>query len=261
MELNIYQIDAFSSAVLKGNPAAVILLDKWLPDDVLQAIANENNLSETVYVVKNEDRFNIRWFTPLSEVELCGHATLAVAFVLFHELGYPHDVIYFDSLSGELKVEKLGDWLELDFPVQAPVECESPLNLLKAFAEKPKVCLKAKDYIVVFESERQIIQAKPNYSLLTDLGLRGVAITAQSQSCDFITRFFAPKYGINEDPVTGSAFTQLAPYWASVMKKQQFSAKQVSSRGGEVKCRLQGDRVKIAGQAVKYMQGKIYLET
>lgn len=263
MKLDLYQIDAFSNKVLKGNPAAVIPLQAWLPDAVLQAIANENNLSETVYFVKNNDThsYEIRWFTPLNEVKLCGHATLACAYVLFEKLKYPGHEIRFSSLSGPLSVVKYDNgWLELDFPTQAPEPCAVPPVMYDAFNAQPVACLKSEDYVVVFENEEQILHAQPNYALLESLDLRGVAITSQSASYDFVTRFFAPKYGIKEDPVTGSAFTQLIPYWSKVLKQYEFTAKQVSARSGEVKCRLLGDRVKIAGQAALYMQGTMYLD-
>ena len=252
MKLEIYQVDAFASQPLRGNPAAVIPLGSWLADEMLQAIANENNLSETVYFIPNGQRYHIRWFTPLHEVKLCGHATMAAAYVLFNELAVDLPEICFDSLSGELTAKRLQDgWLELDFPAQPPVPCEPPSALLRAFSHQPIACLRAEDYVVVFEDEQQVLNAKPIYSQLEDLNLRGVVITAKSERYDFITRFFAPKYGVNEDPVTGSAFTQLIPYWKQVLNKSSFHAKQASPRGGEVKCSVQGDRVKISGQANK----------
>ena len=261
MELDIYQVDAFARQALSGNPAAVIPLQAWLPDNLLQAMANENNLSETVYFVETNQGYHIRWFTPLKEVNLCGHATLAAAYVLFERLGFMRNEVVFESLSGELRVVKHANgWIELDFPSQPPEPCALLPVIYEVFHEQPIACLKAEDYIVVFEREDQVLDAQPNFSLLEKLDLRGVAITAQSSDYDFVTRFFAPKYGINEDPVTGSAFTQLTPYWARALKRKEFQAKQVSPRGGEVKCVLAGDRVKIYGQAKLYMQGRIYLE-
>jgi len=257
MELSLYQIDAFADKPFSGNPAAICPLESWLPDEVMQDIAAENNLSETAFFVPTEAGFRIRWFTPLTEVRLCGHATLASAYVLFEELHYSKDVIVFDSLSGPLMVKRDGDRFEMDFPAQPPEECETPQAIVDAFAEQPQLCLKAEDYIVVFKDESSVLSASPNMEMLRVLDLRGVAITAKSSRYDFVTRFFGPKCGIDEDPVTGSAFTQLGPYWGRVYNRNSLTAKQVSPRGGEVMCRLDGERVVISGKAVKFMQGKI----
>ncbi len=257
MELVQYQVDAFAKKVFEGNPATICPLDKWLSDDLMQLIASENNLSETAFFVKTEDGYHIRWFTPTHEVNLCGHATLASAYVIFNILNYPNPLIQFESKSGILTVTKDNEWLVMDFPTQTPIICDTPEIICDAFDEKPTECLKAEDYIVVFNDEEFITKAKPNLSLLIKLDLRGVAITAQSKKYDFINRFFAPKYGINEDPVTGSAFTQLIPYWSSKLDKSYLKAKQVSERGGEVKCAISGDRVTISGVASLFMVGKI----
>ncbi len=259
MQLTIYQVDAFASKPFEGNPAAICPLESWLPDVVMQSIAMENNLSETAYFVATDRGFHIRWFTPLHEVDLCGHATLASAHVLFNILGYDKERIIFESRSGDLAVKKKGDWLEMDFPAQPPTECGTPVEIVKAFEDIPLACLQAADYIVVFEDEEKIVSAKPDLHLLSKLGLRGVAITAPGKEYDFVTRFFAPRYGINEDPVTGSAFTQLIPYWAERLGKTNLLAKQVSTRGGEVRGRLTGDRVTIAGKAASYMKGTIVI--
>jgi PhzF family phenazine biosynthesis protein len=257
MELTLYQVDAFASKVFEGNPAAVCPLDSWLPDPVMQAIALENNLSETAFFVPSENGFHIRWFTPKSEVDLCGHATLASAYVLFQILGYTQDTIEFDSRSGPLRVTRQGDSFVLDFPSQPPVIADTPAEIIAAFEKMPRECLQSEDLIVVFESEADVQHANPDMGQLERLDLRGVAITAPSSQYDFVARFFAPKYGIPEDPVTGSAYTQLAPYWAEKLNKNKLEAKQVSARGGEVICEVMGDRVRIAGKAVLYMQGKI----
>jgi PhzF family phenazine biosynthesis protein len=257
MELTIYQIDAFANKSFEGNPAAVCPLSEWLPDELMQSIANENNLSETAYFVKNDNNYHIRWFTPAHEVDLCGHATLASAYVIFNILGYKEKEISFESKSGLLTVRRNNDWLEMNFPSQPPVKCETPNLILEAFDETPVECLQSEDYIVVFENEQAVLNAKPNLSLLSELDLRGVAITSKSKKYDFVTRFFAPKYGINEDPVTGSAFTQLIPYWSRKLNKLNLSSKQVSDRGGEVECVHSGERVLISGKAVKYMVGTI----
>jgi len=257
MKLDIYQIDAFANKPLEGNPAAIIPLDEWLSDELMQAIAAENNLSETAYFISTSKGYHIRWFTPVQEVNLCGHATIASSYVLFNLLGYDKAEIVFESKSGELRVKQNDEWLEMDFPSQAPVKCEIPQQIVNAFNEEPVECLQSEDYIVVFENEQQVLNANPNYNHLSELKLRGVAITSRSERYDFVSRFFAPKYGINEDPVTGSAFTQLTPYWSNKLKTSNLIAKQVSKRGGEVKCTYAGDRVLISGKAAKFMVGTI----
>ncbi len=227
----------------------------------MQSIAEENNLSETAFFVPKENGLQIRWFTPKGEVDLCGHATLATAFVLFNILGYKRDKIEFDSRSGLLIVTKDNERIVMDFPAQPPVLCDIPKEIVKAFNIAPIECLRSEDFIVVFEREIDIETAKPDFEQLTKLDLRGVIITAKSSRYDFIARFFAPKYGIPEDPVTGSAYTQLAPYWASKIGSKRFRVKQVSSRGGELTCEIVDDRVLISGKAAKYLEGKINIET
>lgn len=259
MELNLYQIDTFTDTPFEGNPAAVIPLETWLPDNTMQSIAEENNLSETVFFVPKDNGFHLRWFTPKTEVDLCGHATLAVAYVLFNILGHNKDRIEFESKSGVLTVLKKDDWLVMDFPAQTPVPCNVPYEIVKAFDRAPIECLRSEDYIVVFETEGDILSIKPDLAYLKKLDLRGVIITSRSREYDFVSRFFAPKYGIDEDPVTGSAHTQLIPYWARKLEKTEMKAKQVSSRGGELVCELQNDRVLISGKAVKFLEGKIEL--
>jgi len=261
MEISLYQIDAFASKLFEGNPAAVCPLDEWLPDEIMQSIAKENNLSETAFFVPKGNGFHIRWFTPASEVDLCGHATLATAHVLFNILDYKRDKIEFDSKSGILTVTKDNDRIVMDFPAQPPVLCDIPKEIVAAFDIEPVECLKSEDFIVVFEREIDIESANPDFEQLKKLDLRGVIITAKSTRYDFIARFFAPKYGIPEDPVTGSAYTQLAPYWASKIGSKRFSVKQVSSRGGELTCEIVDDRVLISGKAIKYLEVKIEIET
>ena len=257
MEITLYQIDAFANKVFEGNPAAICPLNEWLSDDLMQKIATENNLSETAYIVPEGNGYRIRWFTPVHEVKLCGHATLAAAYVLFNIMGFKENIISFSSKSGVLTVSKNKKWLEMNFPSQEPEYCKIPSIIEEAFNKKPIECLRNEDYIVVFENEKDIIEAKPDLSLLSELDLRGVAITSLSTKYDFISRFYAPKYGINEDPVTGSAFTQLIPYWANKLNKKEMLAKQVSGRGGEVKCNYLIERVGIAGKAKEYMTGTI----
>lgn len=261
MKLDIYQIDAFSRRVFEGNPAAVCPLDAWLPDNLMQSIAAENNLSETAFFVPEGDEFAIRWFTPVAEVDLCGHATLASAWVLFNCLGFDGDRIRFSSRSGPLSVAHDGEKLVMDFPSQPSRPCDTPAEIVEAFGVTPVECLKGNDYLLVFAEEKMVQEADPAMDILARLGCRGVIITAASQEYDFVSRFFAPAVGIPEDPVTGSAHTQLAPYWANRLGKKQLSAKQVSARGGELTCTLQGDRVLIAGHAVKYLQGVLEVKT
>ncbi len=257
MQIPLYQIDAFAARPFEGNPAAVCPLEKWLPDKVMQAIAAENNLSETAFFVPTDDGFHIRWFTPASEVDLCGHATLASAYVLFSRLGYDRDEIAFTSRSGMLRVRRDGARLVMDFPTQPASPCDTPQSIVEAFGRQPRECLKSEDYLVVFEDEAHVRAVEPDFAALMRLGLRGVIITAPSSRYDFVARFFAPKLAVPEDPVTGSAYTQLAPYWAGRLGKKKFSARQLSQRGGDVACELAGDRVHIAGSAAAYLQGRI----
>ncbi len=260
MKLTIYQIDAFAEKSFEGNPAAVVPLEEWLPESVMQAIAEENNLAETAFFVPAVAGFHIRWFTPNKEMKLCGHATLASAFVLFNILGYNESLLSFDSLSGPLTVTKEGELLTLNFPSQPPARCDIPPLLIKGLGRKPTECLENEDYIAVFEREEDVFDIDPNHECLKQLELRGVIVTAPSSEFDFIVRFFAPKFGIPEDPVTGSAYTQLVPYWSARLGKSNLVAKQVSARGGKVICTLTCDRVLISGSAVKYMEGMIEIE-
>lgn len=259
MQIDIYQIDAFASRPFEGNPAAVCPLGAWLPDELMQSIAAENNLSETAFFVREGSDFAIRWFTPWTEVDLCGHATLASAFVLFRCLGYGSDEIRFNSRSGPLGVTRDGDRLVLDLPAQPPLPCDTPAAVVEAFGLIPRKCLAAADLVVVLANAGQVGDAKPDMARLLELDRRGVIITAAGHDCDFVARFFGPAVGIPEDPVTGSAYTQLVPYWAGVQGKTSFHAKQLSARGGELFCELRGDRVTIAGTAVKFLEGTIEL--
>ncbi len=257
MKLSIYQVDAFASRPFEGNPAAVCPLDAWLDDDVMQSIAAENNLSETAFFVPEGDGFAIRWFTPATEVDLCGHATLASAHVLFECLGHGGNEIRFTSRSGPLGVTKDGERLTLDFPSRPPSPCAIPDAVVRAFAMSPDECLKAADLIVVFDDEEKVRQATPDMGELLKLDYRGIIITAPGRDCDLVARFFGPAVGIPEDPVTGSAYTQLVPYWANLLGKTRLHARQLSARGGELFCELMGDRVAIAGTAVKFLEGTI----
>ncbi|MFT5422189.1 MAG: PhzF family phenazine biosynthesis protein [Candidatus Endobugula sp.] len=261
MKLTIYQIDAFAEKPFEGNPAAVVPLDAWLPYQTMQLIAEENNLSETAFFIPTKHGFHIRWFTPKKEVQLCGHATLASAYVLFNILHYKQHSLIFESLSGTLSVSKNNEWFTLNFPAQPPSTCDTPIMLSKGLGKQPLECLKHEDFLAVFEHEEDVLTMTPDHKLLEQLDLRGVIVTAPSSEYDFIVRFFAPKYGIDEDPVTGSAYTQLIPYWSNKLGKRKLNAKQVSVRGGNVFCELIDDRVLITGGAVKYMQGTIEINS
>jgi len=256
--LKIFQVDAFAEQVFTGNPAAVIPLKNWLPNETMQKIAMENNLSETAFFVASENGFHIRWFTPLAEVDLCGHATLATAHVLFHHSNYSENEIMFDSRSGILKVKKEQDLIVLNFPASPLTETEIPNNLAKAFNFKPIKCIKGKDdYMLIFENEIQIAKLKPDFQQLIQAETRGVIVTSKSEKYDFVSRFFGPAVGVNEDPVTGSAHTILIPYWAEQLGKIELTAKQVSARGGILYCKNLGERVEIGGLALTYMVGEI----
>ena len=257
MKIPMYQIDAFTSRVFSGNPAAVCPLESWLDDSVLQAIAQENNLSETAFFVPTEDGYHIRWFTPVAEVDLCGHATLATAFVVFTHLEPSGDEVSFNSKSGRLTVTRDDDLLTMDFPSLPPVPCEAPDVLIKGLGREPAEVLRSEDYVGVFSAEDDIRDLRPDFEMLKKLDLRGVAATARGRNVDFVSRFFAPKYGIDEDPVTGSAHCSLTPYWAGKLHRMDLRAYQVSKRGGELFCRDCGNRVTISVRAVAYMEGSI----
>lgn len=258
MNLKIYQLDAFTDKVFGGNPAAVIPLTRWLSDELMQNIALENNLAETAFYVPEGDRFHIRWFTPTVEVDLCGHATLATSHQIFHYENYSKSIIEFNSRSGILKVEKLGDLLELNFPMDKLQATETPQALIDSLGITPRETFKGlTDYMLIFDSEAQIKAFKPDFKKMAEVDCRGVIVTAKGIEVDFVSRFFGPNSGGDEDPVTGSAHTSLAPYWAKVLNKTSLSAKQISSRGGELQCTLVGNRVKIAGKVVPYLVGEI----
>ncbi|NRB39659.1 MAG: PhzF family phenazine biosynthesis protein [Pseudomonadales bacterium] len=259
MKFDIFQVDAFCHQVFSGNPAAVVPLKTWLSDQLLQAIAAENNLAETAFYIPCESGFHIRWFTPTVEVDLCGHATLAAAYVLFEQFNYAKEKIIFASRSGPLSVTQSNNLFTLNFPEQKPQPCETPTAIIKALGLTPLRCLKNQDYIAVLENEKAVAEVEVNLSALKDLDLRGLIITAEGENSDFVSRFFAPNFGIDEDAVTGSAHTQLAPYWAQVLGKNTLTARQLSRRGGELYCELKDQRVLISGSAALYMQGSIHV--
>lgn len=253
----IYQIDAFTSRVFSGNPAAVCPLEGWLDDSVLQAIAQENNLSETAFFVPEAGRYHIRWFTPVAEVDLCGHATLATAFLILNYFDQSSDSVSLRSRSGMLRVVREGDLFAMDFPSQPPSPCANPKELVEGLGREPLEVLGSEDYLVLFSSEKDILDLNPDMRLLMKVDRRGVITTAKGKAVDFVSRFFAPKFGVNEDPVTGSAHCALVPYWAKKLNKRDLHARQISQRGGELFCKDRGDRVVIAGQAALYMEGHI----
>lgn len=260
MNLTIYQVDAFTKEIFKGNPAAICPLEKWLDAELMQRIALENNLSETAFFVKRGDVYELRWFTPTFEIDLCGHATLASAFVIFEILKSETETVKFHShKSGELSVEKNGDLFVLDFPSRPVAKAEIPEGLIEALGKEPKEVFKARDYFLVYENEQEILDIAPNFSKLIEIDAHGFIVTAKGEDSDFVSRFFAPEVGVFEDPVTGSAHCNLIPFWAERLGKTEMFAKQISQRGGELFCSLNGDRVKIGGNAVLYLKGEIYI--
>ncbi len=257
MEAPLFQVDAFTEHRFAGNPAAVCLLPRWPDEKVLQAIASENNLSETAFLVGAGSEYDLRWFTPVAEVDLCGHATLASAFVLFDRFGIGPEAI-FHTRSGRLAVQQGDDGLlRMDFPAGAPEPCEAPAGLLDALGGSPVEVLRATDYLVRYATEGEVRDLRPDFGGLSGLGARGFIVTAPGEECDFVSRFFAPDLGIPEDPVTGSAHCTLAPYWGRELGKSSLHARQMSRRGGELWCALKGDRVEISGRAVLYLSGSI----
>jgi PhzF family phenazine biosynthesis protein len=257
VKIPLYQIDAFTSRVFAGNPAAVCPLEKWLQEDLMQDIAMENNLSETAFFVLSDQGYHIRWFTPTSEVDLCGHATLASAYVLFTYLDPAMTRVTFQSRSGLLTVSRQDDLLAMDFPSQPPKPSKAPEDLLEGLGREPQEVHCSEDYLLVFSSEKEIVAMEPDMTRLKKVDKRGVIVTAKGNEADFVSRFFAPKYGVAEDPVTGSAHCALVPFWAKKLGKKDLLAHQVSKRRGELFCKDQGARVVISGRAVAYMQGVI----
>ncbi len=256
-----YQIDAFTTRAFSGNPAAVCPLEHWLDDGLLQAIAEENNLSETAFFVPSARGFELRWFTPVKEIDLCGHATLASAHVLFEILGHTKPMATFETKSGDLFVRKNGALIEMDFPANPPVACNAVPELLRAsLSRTPTEVLVADVYVAVFDSETAVRSIRPDHSLLSHLDLRAVIVTAPGEDVDFVSRYFSPKMGIPEDPVTGAAHCKLAPYWAKRLGKERLTARQVSRRGGELICEMKNDRVLISGAAVTVMETRLSFE-
>jgi PhzF family phenazine biosynthesis protein len=261
MKTPIYQIDAFTSKIFGGNPAAVCPLSQWLATETMQQIAAENNLAETAFFVWEGNQFHLKWFTPEIEMDLCGHATLAAAHVIFNHLNYTSNTIFFESRSGMLTVTRHTDYLTLDFPSRVPQPATLPGIIEEGIGKKPLEVLKARDYVLVYESEDDVLQMQPNVALLNTINIDpgGIIVTAPGREVDFVSRFFVPQASIFEDPVTGSAHCSLIPYWAQRLNKNKLRARQVSKRVGELTCELHNDRVWISGKAVTYLEGSIYI--
>lgn len=261
MQLPIFQIDAFTSRLFGGNPAAVMPLQAWLDDTLLQSIAAENNLSETAFIVPRAGGYELRWFTPTTEVPLCGHATLAAAHALFEHLGEAGEQVVFDTRSGELVVERSDAGLSLDFPAQVMVAGDIEPAVAAALGAQPQRVVQSQgpgDMVVyVYGSEAEVAALKPDFTALLAASKRCVIATAAGDQCDFVSRFFGPQVGLDEDPVTGSAHCHLVPYWARQLGRDTLSARQISARGGELACELRGDRVVMRGQGVTYMTGTV----
>lgn len=251
-----FEVHAFASELFRGNPAGVCPLSAWLGDALMQKIAAENGLPETAFFAPRGNDYDLRWFTPTTEVDLCGHATLASAFILFTEQGFDGDTVRFHSRSGPLTVSRSADILTLDFPSRPPRGCAAPQGLIEGLGAKPIEISKARDYFAVFASAKEVGGLRPDFGLLGALDEK-VIVTAPGDDCDFVSRFFAPTAGIDEDPVTGSAHCTLIPYWAQRLGKNKLRARQISKRGGELFCELAGDRVHIGGKAVLYLRGEL----
>ena len=259
MRLPLYQVDAFTSRVFGGNPAGVVPLDSWLPDAVMQKIAAENNQAETAFFVREGDGYRLRWFTPTVEVDLCGHATLASAYVLFAARGYAGAKIEFMTRSGRLAVTRQGDTLSLELPARPPKESAAIPDLAAALGKAPTQVLDSFAYLAVFEQEADLRALTPVMERIAKLDRVAVIVTAPGESCDFVSRFFAPQIGIPEDPVTGAAHCTLTPYWSKRLGKKGLQARQISARVGELSCEDRGERVIVAGKAVLYLEGTIHV--
>ncbi len=260
--IKIFQVDAFTNNLFSGNPAAVCILDNWLPDQIMQSIALENNLSETAFLIKKKNKFFLRWFTPKVEIDLCGHATLASAHIIYSEMNYKSNYIEFYIKSGDvLRVDRKHNLLSMNFPAHEPKIVKQDLSELHvAFGIRPTSFLYCKYGLAVFKNEEEIIRIVPNLNIIEKLSYDGIIVTAPGKNVDFVSRFFAPKFGIPEDPVTGGAHCELIPFWFKKLNKQNMIAKQLSKRGGVIHCSYLGDRVIMAGEATTYMQGELLLD-
>ena len=260
MKLPLYQVDAFASRTFGGNPAAVVILEEWLPDTTLAAIAAENNLAETAFVVASGNVIPLRWFTPTVEVDLCGHATLAAAHVLFRHYLPSASCVTFCTRSGDLIVTRDGEVLSMDFPSRPGKPLQLTDALASALGVRPREAYLARDLLAIFDSESEIRNFQPDFQRIASLDTFAVIISAPGDTADYVYRFFAPRQGIPEDPATGSANCTLVPYWAARLGKQELLAKQLSARGGELRCTLQGDRVLISGRTIEYLRGEITVD-
>jgi PhzF family phenazine biosynthesis protein len=258
MKIPIYQVDAFTDHLFGGNPAAICPLESWLPEKTMQQIAAENHLSETAFFVREGSNYHIRWFTPTIEVDLCGHATVATAHVLHHHLGNKSTELSFDSKSGILPVQIKNDLYVLNFPADTIKATAIDSQLVESLGSWPLETYKGRtDYLLIFSSEKEIHDFQPDFAQLSQIKARGIIVTAPGDTVDFVSRFFGPQSGINEDPVTGSAHTTLVPYWSKRLNKNELIAKQVSTRGGELFLKNLGDRIEIGGKAKTYLIGEI----
>lgn len=260
MQVRLYQVDAFTDRVFGGNPAAVCPLERWLDDATLQAIALENNLSETAFFVPKDDgTYHLRWFTPRMEIDLAGHPTLATAFVIFEKIAPKADVLRFDTSGGRLEVRRDGDLVVMDFPARPPKPCAMPAAIAESLGRAPVEFMRSRDFFAVLGSEAELAALKPRMDPLMELDALGLIVTAPGGKSDFVSRFFVPSAGIPEDPVTGSAHCTLIPYWAERLGKTKLHAFQISDRRGELFCEHRGERVTIAGRVAWYMEGTLLL--
>lgn len=259
-KISMYQVDAFAEELFKGNPAAICILEEWIEDKLMQNIAMENNLSETAFCVVKKDICELRWFTPEEEIDLCGHATLATAFVLFELLDYSSKTIKFKTKSGILSVEQNGHELIMEFPTREGIKTEPIKQLIKGLGKVPKKVYKSRDFMAVYDCEEDIRELQPNMEELKAVDAFGIIVTAKGKEVDFVSRYFAPLCGVSEDPVTGSAHCTLIPYWSKVLGKKRLVAHQLSKRGGILNCEYDLDKVKISGTAKLFFKGEIYLD-
>ncbi|MDR2919466.1 MAG: PhzF family phenazine biosynthesis protein [Tannerella sp.] len=261
MKQKIYQVDAFADKLFSGNPAAVCPLEKWLSNETMQQIATENNLAETAFYVKKDTQYEIRWFTPAVEVDLCGHATLATAFVLFDIENHPgNEIRLYSHRSGLLTVTKNNQYFTLNFPADTLQSIELTSEITNGFNIKPHLAFKGKtDYLLIYDNENEIRSLKPDLNIISKLDARGIIVSSKGEKNDFVSRFFAPRVGVNEDPVTGSAHTTLTPYWSGILNKKELTAMQLSERTGFLICKNLDDRVEISGQCKLYLSGEIYI--
>lgn len=260
MKIPAYHIDAFAGVIFSGNPAMVCPLDRWLDDETLRLIARENNLPVTAFFVENEEHYELRWFTPTVELNLCGHGTVAAAAVLFDSMDAPKESVAFKTKGGTFSVVRNGQLIDMDFPVHEAVSCSTkPENLVRALGREPKEILKAQNYLAVYEGEADIRAIAPDMELLKEVDCLGVIVTAKGEDSDFVSRYFAPKIGTPEDAATGSTHCTLAPYWSKRLGKRKLHATQLSQRGGELWCEHLDDRVRISARAVRYAEGFLYV--